>query len=251
MTGSALGRLRRLPWWVAGWLTAITAIGVLILSLLAIRADAQRGDAVLDAQTREVTAAVTRLIGYDGTVVTTLIGRDEVNTGCPEFAVLPGATEPFTGHFSRRDCVPVDNGVQARLAAEAVSSGRELYGYITDADGNRAWVRAEPFRNTSGQYVGAVVALVDPGAVQAAHRTFRRYVIGGALLLLGVVAAAAYLLTVRGSSSVRWAGCCRAVSASARSAATGVRRSCAVSASSTSCCSRAALAGRTARSVNR
>ena len=43
--------------------------------------------------------------------------------------------------------------------------------------------------------------------------------------------------TVRGSRSARWSGLSSAVSASARSAATGVRRSCAVSASSTSCCS--------------
>ena len=197
MTGTPLGRLRRLPWWVAGWLTAITAIGVLILSLLAIRADARRGDAVLDAQVNRVTAAVTRLITYDDTLVTALIGRDEVNTGCPEFAVLPGATEPFTGHFSRRDCVPLDTGVEARLAAEAVSSGRELYGYITDAAGNRAWVRAEPFRNKTGQYVGAVVALADPADVQAAHRSFRLSVIGGGVLFVVVVAAAAYLLTLR------------------------------------------------------
>ena len=43
MTGSALDRLRRLPWWLAGWLTVLTAAGLITLTLLLIRADDRRG----------------------------------------------------------------------------------------------------------------------------------------------------------------------------------------------------------------
>jgi signal transduction histidine kinase len=197
VTGSALDRLRRLPWWLAGWLTLITAAGLVVLVVLLVRADSRRGDAELDAEAVRVVAAVKRLISYDGTVVTTQIGRDVVNTGCPEFAVLPGPNEPFAGHFSRRDCVTVDSGRTAQLAGQAVGSGREVYGYVRDADDGRVWARAEPFQNRDGQYIGAVVVLVDPTEVHAAHSEFTRYVLGGSLLFLVLVAAAGYLLTVR------------------------------------------------------
>jgi signal transduction histidine kinase len=197
VTGSALDRLRRLPRWLAGWLTVLTASGVVVLAVLLVRADSRRGDAELDADAVRVVAAVTRLISYDGTVVTARIGRDKVNTTCPEFAVLPGPNERFTGHFSRQDCVPVDPGTETRLAAQAVDSGREVYGYVRDADDERVWVRAEPFQNADGQYVGAVVVLVDPAVVHAAHSEFVRYLIGGSVLFLAVVAAAGHLLTVR------------------------------------------------------
>jgi two-component system OmpR family sensor kinase len=197
MTGSALGQLRRLPWMLAGWLTALTTVGLAVLVVLLARADAQRGDAELDAKAVRVVGAVTRLIGYDGSVVTARIGRDPVNTNCPEFAVLPGPNERFTGHYSRLDCVPVDPGREAQLAAQAVGSGREIYGYTRDADNRRVWVRAEAFQNSDGQSVGAVVVLVDPTEVHAAHSEFVRYLIGGSLLFLVLVAAAGYLLTVR------------------------------------------------------
>jgi signal transduction histidine kinase len=197
VTSSALDRLRRLPWWLAGWLTLLTASGLVVLAVLLVRADSRRGDAELDADAARVIGAVTRLISFDGTVVTARIGRDPVNTGCPEFAVLPGPDERFAGHVSRRDCVPVDAGTEARLAAQAVGSGREVYGYIRDADDARVWVRAEPFQNADGQYVGAVVVLADPTEVHAAHSGFVRNVIGGSVLFLALVAAAGYLLTVR------------------------------------------------------
>ncbi|WP_433730159.1 sensor histidine kinase [Actinoplanes sp. CA-051413] len=197
MTGSALDRLRRLPWWLAGWLTAITAAGLILATWLLIGADTRRGEAELDAQLIRVTTAVTRLISYDGTIVTARISRDEVDTGCPEFAVLPGPNEQFTGHFSRQPCVTVDAGTKSVLAARAVASGREQTGYVPDSTGELMRVRAEPFRNTDGQYVGAVVALIDPAEVRAAHRDFVLAVLGGSVLFLAAVAAAGYLLTVR------------------------------------------------------
>ena len=197
MTGSALDRLRRLPWWLAGWVTVLTAAGLIVLVALLIRADARRGEAVLDADLKRVTAVVTRLISYDGSVVTARISRDEVDTGCPEFAVLPGPNEQFTGYFSTQECAAVDPGVAAFYAAQAVGNGHERRGYVWDADGERARIRVEPFRNTDGQYVGAVVALSDPTEVLAAHRTFTLRVIGGSVLFLALVAVSGYLLTVR------------------------------------------------------
>ena len=197
MTGSALDRLRRLPWWLAGWLTVLTAAGVITLALLLIRADDRRGQAVLDTELVRVTAAVTRLMVYDGAIVTSRIGGDEVNTGCPEFAVLPGPNERFEAHYSLGQCVTVAPGVGAYYAARAMAGGQVQWGYVRDADGERVRLRVEPFRNPNGQYVGAVVALSNPADVHAAHAKFTRYLIGGSVLFLAVVAAAGYLLTVR------------------------------------------------------
>jgi two-component system OmpR family sensor kinase len=192
--GSALERLRRLPWWLAGWLAAVAALGTIVLSALLVRADTRRGEAELDGRLGRVTAAVTRLISYDGTLVTARIGADEVNSECPEFAVLPGPTVRFPGYFSEFDCVPVDPGVESRFAAQAVGTGHELHGYVRDADDNRIRIRVEPFRNARGQYVGAVVALADPADTFAAHRQFTLLVIGIDILFVAAVAAAGYLL---------------------------------------------------------
>lgn len=197
MTGPALGRLRRLPWWLAGWLTLVTALGVAVLAALLVRADTARGEAALDGDLRAVTAAVNRQIRYNDTLTTAFVSQDELDTACPEFAILPGATARFTGYFSSLDCVSVPAGTMARHAARAVDTGREQKGYVRDADDERIRIRVEPFRNSNGQYVGAVVALTDPADTEAAHREFTLYVAGGCVLLLGAVAASAYLLTAR------------------------------------------------------
>jgi signal transduction histidine kinase len=197
MSGSAVGRLRQLPWWLTALFSAMNAVGLIVFAWLLVHADAKQGEQRLDGELRRVTSTVTRLIQYDGTVVTAFVSEDELNTGCPSFAILPGETEQFTGHFSQQHCVSVDSAVLANLAADAVRTGHLLKGYVRGADGELVRVGAEPFRNDKGQYIGAVVAAMDAGDEQSRHRQMVVLVIGGCLLLVAVVGAACYLLSGR------------------------------------------------------
>lgn len=197
MNGSALGRLRRLPWWITAWSCGLLAAGLIVLGSLLIAADARERELAMDGELRRVTSSVSRLLDYDGTVNTVAVAEDDLNTGCPEFAVLPGRTGRFTGYFSAQDCVPADPAALSGLAEEAVGSGRNLSGYVRTADGQRFRFGVEPFRQPNGQVVGAVVAVLDPADRLAAHRTVTLTVIGGCLLLLAAAGVAGHLLAAR------------------------------------------------------
>ena len=147
-TGSALGRLRRLPQWLTALACATAAVGLIVLGTLLVRADIREREAVLDGQLRRVTSSVVRLVHYDGTMSTVDVGEDELNNGCPEFAILPGPPpQQFPGYFSEGECVSVDPAVLADLAEDAVQTGYLLTGYVRDTDGRRARVGVEPFRH--------------------------------------------------------------------------------------------------------
>ena len=177
--------------------SAMNAVGLIVFAWLLVDADARQGEQRMDGELRRVTSSVARLIQDDGTVITAYVSEDELNTGCPEFAILPGKTEQFSGHFSQLDCVPVDHATLAGLAADAVSSGHLLKGYVRGTDGELVRVGVEPFRNDNGQYTGAVVAVMDAGGEQSRHRRLILIVIGGCLLLVAAVGAAGHLLSVR------------------------------------------------------
>ncbi|MCA2217946.1 sensor histidine kinase [Jidongwangia harbinensis] len=197
MTGSALGHLRRLPRRITVWSCGAATIGLLVLGTLLIRADTAEREAELDGNLRRVTASVVRLVGYDGTVNTVDVAEDELSRGCPEFAILPGATERFTGYVSELDCAAVDRAVLAGWAADAVATGRLLNANLTGTDGRPVRIGVEPFRKSNGQFVGAVVALADAGPARAAHRRFVLLLVGGCVLLLAAVGATSHLLAAR------------------------------------------------------
>lgn len=197
MNGSAADRLRRLRWWLTALFTVLNAAGLVVFAWLFVRTDAQRGEQELDGELRRVTSTVTRLIQYDGALITTYVNEDELNTSCPQFAILPGGTEEFTPHFSQRTCVPLDAALLRGLAAESVRSGRLLNGYVRSTDGELVRVGVEPFRNASGQYIGAVVAAADTAREQDRHNRVTLLVIGGCLLLVVAVGAAGHLLSGR------------------------------------------------------
>ncbi|MEE6258195.1 sensor histidine kinase [Plantactinospora sonchi] len=198
-TGSAAGRLRRLRWWLTVLFTAMNAAGLVVFAWLLVRADSQQGEQRLDAELRRVTTAVTRLIQVDngGALVTAYVGEDELNTQCPQFAILPGDSERFTGHLSQRICVPVEPALLGGLAARAVQTRLPLNSYARDTDGELVRVRAEPFRNDTGQYIGAVVAVADAGPERDRHNQVTALVVGGCLLLVAAVGAAGHLLSGR------------------------------------------------------
>lgn len=196
-SGSAAHRLRRLRWMLTGLFTAMNAIGLIVFAVLVIQADADKGEQAMDGELRRVTSTVTRLLQYDDTLVTAFVAEDELNTQCPQFAVLPGGAERFEPHVSRRTCVPVDLAVLGGLAQRAVQSGTLLKGYVRATNGALVRIGAEPFRNSTGQYIGAVVAAMDAGPEQSRHEGLLLMVIGGCVLLLAAVGVAGHLLSGR------------------------------------------------------
>ncbi|RKR91885.1 phospho-acceptor domain-containing protein [Micromonospora pisi] len=197
MRGSAVGGLRRLPRLLTALFTAMNAVGLIVFAWLLVQADARQGELRLDGELRRVTSSVARLTQYDGTLVTAYVSEDPLNTGCPEFAILPGRSGQFTGHFSQQDCVSVDPAKLAGLAVEGVSSGRLLKGYVRGTDGELIRVGVEPFGNDRGQYIGAVVAVTDAEGERSRHRRVVLTAIGGCVLLVAAAAAAGHLFSVR------------------------------------------------------
>ncbi|WP_203861625.1 sensor histidine kinase [Plantactinospora mayteni] len=195
MATPTTARLHRRRRWLALLFTMVTAAGSIVFAGLAIRLDADLGEQRLDGELRRVTSTVTRLIEYDGTLITAFVSEDELNTRCPQFAILPGDADGFTGHFSQQSCVPLDPALLASLAAEAVRTGRLLNGYVRATGGELVRVGAEPFRNSQGQYIGAVVAAVDAGPERDRHNRVLLFAVAGCVLLVGAVGVAGHLLS--------------------------------------------------------
>ncbi|MEU6642751.1 HAMP domain-containing sensor histidine kinase [Saccharomonospora sp. NPDC046836] len=199
MTTSAAVRLRRLRWLLTVLFTALNAAGLVVLAWLFIEQDREAGELRMDAELKQVTAAVLRLVQRTGDtgITTGYIGSDQIDTSCPEFAVLPAGAGEFDPHFSKRDCVSEDRAYLYGLARDAAASGRFIEGYVPGRDGDLVRVVAQPFLNASGQYAGAVVATSDPSASLAQHRNVVLWVIGGCLLLVSALAVTGHLLSGR------------------------------------------------------
>ncbi|RBM22246.1 sensor histidine kinase [Prauserella sp. PE36] len=199
MNGSAAARLRRLRWLLTVLFTVLNAAGLIVLAWLLVDQDREQGELRMDASLKEVTAAVSRLVqsSGDGTVVTAFIGQDQIDTSCPEFAVLPAGAGEFDPHFSRRDCAPVDRGYLHGLAEDSTASGREIQGYVPSTEDGLVRVVTKPFLNAAGQYAGAIVAVSDPTEELDRHSAFVWWVIGGCALAVAVVGVAGHLLSGR------------------------------------------------------
>ncbi|WP_250008187.1 sensor histidine kinase KdpD [Actinoplanes sp. M2I2] len=194
---TAAGRLRSLPRWFTVWSCLAGATGLVVLGTLLVRSDSARREAGLDAELRRVTSTVSRLVRFDGTVTTAAVLRDPLDGSCPQFAVLPGTSARFTGHFSRLECVPVDPAVLAGAAERATSAGRLVTFEATAEDGRPVRLGAEPFRQPDGQAVGAVVAVADASRADAAHRRAMIVLVAGCAALLLVIGVAGRLLAAR------------------------------------------------------
>ncbi|WP_173082905.1 sensor histidine kinase [Phytohabitans rumicis] len=194
---SAADRSRRLRWWPTALFTAINTIGLSVLGWLLIDQDAQRREERLDAELLRVTSVVLRLVQYDGTLNTTFVNRDEINTQCPQFAILPGEAARFSGHVSQRTCVPVDPATLAGLAELGVRSGYRLHSYERGTGDELVRVGVEPFRSTDGQFIGAIVAVADATGQEDGHDRMILLVIGGVVLLAAAGGLAGHLLSGR------------------------------------------------------
>ena len=189
--------LRRLRWWLTVLLTVLNAAGLAVFATSVITTDTRRTDERLDAELRRVNAVVLRLLDYGDSIVTAYIGPDEINGQCPQFAVLPGGVEQFPGYFSGRTCVPVDRAVLDGLAAAAVRDRQVIYGYQRGGGGELVRIGVQPFRNSTGRYVGAVVSVLPADAARARHNRLVLLVLGGCALQVILVGLACHVLSGR------------------------------------------------------
>lgn len=197
MNRSSADRLRRLRWVLTLMFTAMNAVGLVVFAWLVIKADRDSGESRMDLELSRVTSTVARLVGRDGdAIITALVGQDEINQQCPQFAVLPGGGGSFRALYSARECVRMDPAVLGGLAAEAAREGREIYGYVRSMDDQMTRVRAQPFRGNSG-YLGAVVAVSDAEPTLDNHNRVVLWVVVGAAVLIGSLALAGHLLSAR------------------------------------------------------
>lgn len=197
MATSAAGRLRRLRWLLTLLFTAMNAIGLIVFAWLVIHEDAQQGQQRLDGDLRRVTSTVSRVIQYDGTLITAFVGEDPMNSQCPQFAILPGNANTFRGYLSGRTCVPVDTAVLNGLVTRSIGGRTLINGYLRAQDGRLVRVGVEPFLDRSGRYIGAVVAVTDAGPEQDRHDLLVLMVVGGCALLVAAVALAGHLISGR------------------------------------------------------
>jgi signal transduction histidine kinase len=194
---SSADRLRRLRWLLTLMFTAMNAVGLVVFAWLAIDADRSSGEDRMDLELSRVTSTVSRLVGREGdAIVTALVGEDEINQQCPQFAVLPGGSGEFDPLYSERECVRMDRSVLGGLAEDAARTGKELYGYKRSLDDQMVRVRAQPFRGESG-YLGAVVAVSNADPTLDEHNRLVLWVVVGAAVLIGSLALAGHLLSAR------------------------------------------------------
>lgn len=197
MRRSAADRLRRLRRLLTWLFTGLNAAGLIVFAWLAVQADTQQREVRLDGRTSRVTAAVTRLVKEGDEVVTGLVGQDPVSDQCPQFVVLPVGAGRFADFTSARTCVAMDPGKLRAWAGEAVRGEAVLNGYGSGTGGELVRIGAEPFRNTAGQYAGAVVVVADARGEETDHDRLVLFVVGGCVLLVAALGLTGHVLAGR------------------------------------------------------
>ena len=197
MNGSAADRLRRLRWAMTGLFVGVNTVGLVVFAWLLIHDDSTQRLDKTDAALTMVTSSIARQVGYDRIIDFSLVNKDELNSQCPQFAILPGGAAAFQAHVSAKSCVPMDQATLTELATAAVQGGTVLTGDTIADDQQLVRFRVEPLRAQDGSYFGAVVAVQALTADQQAHEGFMWLVIGGGVGLLAVLAVAGHLVSGR------------------------------------------------------
>jgi two-component system, OmpR family, sensor kinase len=195
---SSLGRLR-LRLTVA--YTLLTAIGLAVLSLVAIRTDARSWkDAEFDEMRRRAAVAES-LIYYDnGRVQLNGLYGDGATTGSPQVTVLlqqplDTLAEVFA---SGRPAFPVSVGLLTVPARAAMGGDTTVSSTGRDDTGQRVYYLATPFYQDGTQTVaGAVVVVGDPAHGAAEHHDLIAALVVGCALLTTVSAATGHALSGR------------------------------------------------------
>lgn len=185
-------------WVLTALFVGMNSIGLVILAWLLIRDDGLQRVAGTDAALDRVTSAISRQVGFDGTIDFHLVNSDELNSQCPQFAILPGGAPAFQAHLSAKTCVPMDLMVLSELATDAVRGGSVVVGDQLASDGETVRVRVEPLIKPGATgYLGAVVAVATMTPDEQQHEQFLWLVVGGCVALVGLLGVAAHLLSRR------------------------------------------------------
>ncbi len=196
-TGSAAARLRRLRRLLTAVVTAANMVGLIGFAWYLISDDAEQGVATVDAELHRVTTGVSRLVTFDEAIDFSEVNKDVLNDRCPQFAIMPGGAPTFRSHLSRRPCVSMDTRVLSGLATTAVRSGTTTTGYQRGTGGELVRVRVEPLYSTDRTAIGAIVVVADMAPQQREHTQLVWWVIGALVALVGVLGAAAHILSGR------------------------------------------------------
>jgi signal transduction histidine kinase len=175
----------------------MNTIGLVVLAPLVIFLDADRGRAAIDNELNVVTGPVLRLASERGGLDFAGVNADPLNTGCPQFAILPGSATPFTKHFSVNDCTPMDPAILDGLATQAVRDGTGLLADSHAVSGADVRIEVEPFKDSSDRYAGAVLAWTDVSDEIDRRQRVLAVVLAGCALLIGAAALAGYWLSGR------------------------------------------------------
>lgn len=197
MRGPAVERLRRLRWRLTAIFTVMNTVGLVILAPLVIILDGNRGTESIDNQLAVVTKPVLRLLTDSNAIVFERVLADPLADECPQFAVLPGGATAFTRTMSHHNCTPMADSTLDGIATSAVSSGQSLVLESRAVDGDKVRVAAEPFRDSSGRYAGAVVAWLDVEDDTRRHNQVVLMVLLSCAVLIGAAALAGYWVSGR------------------------------------------------------
>jgi len=198
MRGPSADRLRRLRWWLSVLFTATNTVALIVLAPVIIILDANRADDQIDHNLSVVTQSVLRLVDESrGALVTARLTGDPLTSGCPDFAVMPGNSSDFTPQFSTRGCTRIDQQLLAGITAEAVRNGSAVSQDRRAQNGHAIRLAAEPFKDSSERYIGAVVAWEDTEAQAHRHRQLTIAVLAVCAILIGAAALVGYWLSGR------------------------------------------------------
>jgi signal transduction histidine kinase len=198
MRGPSADNLRRLRWWLTVLFTAINTVALIILAPVIIILDAQRTDAQLDHNLSVVVEPVLRLIDeHNDALVTARVPADPLTADCPDFAVMPGRPSDFPPRFSTRGCVKVDQQMLAGITADAVRDGVQVSVDKKALNGDPVRVAAKPFKDSSNQYVGAVVAWENTQPQADRHQKLTIAVLVVCAILIAAAALLSYWLSGR------------------------------------------------------
>jgi signal transduction histidine kinase len=99
--------------------------------------------------------------------------------------------------MSHHNCTPMADSTLDGIATSAVSSGQSLVLESRAVDGDKVRVAAEPFRDSSGRYAGAVVAWLDIEDDTRRHNQVVLMVLLSCAVLIGAAALAGYWVSGR------------------------------------------------------
>ena len=197
MVGAAAGRLRRLRLWLTVLFTATNTIGLVLFAPLVLDLDEQSRRSAQEAELRQVSSSVVRLIRTAGDAIDVgLVPEDPMYRRCPPFAIVSG-DRSFPVYRNRGDCVRLDDRTLRRLAADAMSGGDATVVDTEAGDGRRLLAVVLPYAEAGRPYAGAVVAWTDFEDTIAAHQRLRWLVLAGCVVLIGGVAVLGHWLAGR------------------------------------------------------